>query len=174
VTTSDSPGPGQRPTVAVFDLDGVIADLRHRLHNVERRPKDWTRFFAAAATDDVLPEGRSAVDVAATAHRIVYLTGRPVSYRALTESWLRHHELPDGELHMRPVRDRRPSRLYKVEVLQRLASSALIVMVVDDDPAVVAAVKAVGLPVSLADWMTLPSSPSQTSLFEAQEDDGRT
>jgi hypothetical protein len=34
--------------LAVFDLDGVLADVRHRLHFLDRRPKDWDGFFAAA------------------------------------------------------------------------------------------------------------------------------
>ena len=41
--------------LAVFDIDGVVADVRHRLHHLERRR--WLRFFEAADEDTVLPEG---------------------------------------------------------------------------------------------------------------------
>ena len=34
--------------VAVLDIDGVLADVSHRLGHVQRRPKDWDAFFAAA------------------------------------------------------------------------------------------------------------------------------
>ena len=53
------------PTIAVFDVDGVLADVRHRLHFVERRPKDWPGFFGAMADDAIAalnsepPEARS-------------------------------------------------------------------------------------------------------------------
>jgi len=42
----------------VFDIDGVLADVGHRLAYVERRPKDWKAFFAAAPLDPPLREGR--------------------------------------------------------------------------------------------------------------------
>jgi len=29
-------------------IDGVLADVHHRLHHIARRPKDWPAFFAAA------------------------------------------------------------------------------------------------------------------------------
>ena len=45
------------PSVVVFDVDGVLADVRHRLRHVERKPKDWPAFFAAMGDDAPLPEG---------------------------------------------------------------------------------------------------------------------
>ena len=46
----------QRP-IAVIDIDGVLADVRHRLHLVHDRPKDWVAFFAAAPDDPPLETG---------------------------------------------------------------------------------------------------------------------
>ncbi|MBA3955457.1 MAG: hypothetical protein H0X58_02180 [Acidimicrobiia bacterium] len=48
--------PAPRP-LAVVDIDGVLADVGHRLHFLDRRPKDWKGFFAAARTDPPHPEG---------------------------------------------------------------------------------------------------------------------
>ncbi|MCY3487133.1 MAG: hypothetical protein OXH34_01725 [Bacteroidetes bacterium] len=39
----------------VFDLDGTLADIRHRLHFIENQPKDWDAFFAACDKDDLIP-----------------------------------------------------------------------------------------------------------------------
>ena len=39
--------------LAVFDVDGVVADVRHRLHHLGRHR--WDRFFAAADRDQELP-----------------------------------------------------------------------------------------------------------------------
>ena len=47
------------PTFVVVDLDGVLADTRHRLHWLDIRPKQWSRFFAAAV--DELEAGLWAV-----------------------------------------------------------------------------------------------------------------
>ena len=35
----------------IFDIDGTIADLSHRLPHIQKTPKDWTAFFASVADD---------------------------------------------------------------------------------------------------------------------------
>jgi phosphoglycolate phosphatase-like HAD superfamily hydrolase len=170
----DSPADDDRPTVAVFDVDGVLADVRHRLHHVERRPKDWDAFFAAMDGDGPLADGVDlARQLADDGHAIVYLTGRNESYRRVTQDWLRRHGLPEGVLVMRREDDRRPARLFKPEALTRIARAGRVVTVVDDDDAVVATLRRQGWPVQHAAWMTAPPE-AQQSLFDAQEVDGRT
>src|SRR3954467_2568573 len=77
--------------LAVIDLDGVVADVRHRLHHISGSRKNWSAFFAGVGDDDVLPEGRAVLDRLAGDHEIVYLTGRPERTRADTEAWLSTH-----------------------------------------------------------------------------------
>jgi hypothetical protein len=158
----------ERP-VAVIDLDGVLADVRHRLHHLESRPRDWESFFAGIPDDPVLPEGRAVVDRLAPDHDLVYLTGRPERTRAATETWLRRHRLPRGELIMRGERDRRPARVTKPALVRKLAADRRVAVVVDDDPDVCAALSRDGWPVLVADWMT--RSPA---LHTAQETLGGT
>src|SRR5664280_1362634 len=56
--SNEDPGSlGARKPLAVFDIDGVLADVRHRLPHVQSRPKDWDAFFAAIGKDPVLPDG---------------------------------------------------------------------------------------------------------------------
>ncbi len=167
--------PADLPTVAVFDVDGVLADVRHRLHHVERVPKDWTAFFAAMDDDAPLEVGIALThDQAAAGHHIVYLTGRNESHRALTVAWLARNGLPEGRLVMRRDSDRRPARLFKPDALRRIASAARVVAVVDDDQAVVDVLRRDGWPVLHATWMAQDASPvEQQALFDAQEVDGR-
>jgi hypothetical protein len=156
--------------LAVVDLDGVVADVRHRLHFLERKPKDWDGFFAGIPDDSVLPEGRAVVDKLAEDHEIVYLTGRPESTRRATEAWLERQELPRAKLIMRRAGDRRPARLTKPALLRRLAADGRrVAVVVDDDLQVCEALEDAGWPVLRADWM-----PPPDALQEAQEDAGRT
>jgi phosphoglycolate phosphatase-like HAD superfamily hydrolase len=155
--------------IAVIDLDGVLADVRHRLRHVESRPKDWAAFFAGIPDDPILPEGRAVVERLAADHELVYLTGRPERTRAATEAWLQRHELPRGRLIMRRERDRRPARVAKPGLLRSLADGRRVAVVVDDDPQVCAALTAAGFPVLVADWMT-----RDEALQEAQEADGAT
>jgi hypothetical protein len=185
-TTAAAPGEA-RPSVAVFDIDGVLADVRHRLRHVAARPKDWEAFFAEAPLDPPLAEGVGAVASAARAgHVVMYLTGRPERCRRATLDWLAAQGLPRGELFMRDDTDRRPARVTKVATLRRLSQHFRIDAFVDDDAAVVKAVRAAGFPVLHAEWMLASTSgvdaapgswdaaSTQEVLFEIQEDEGRT
>jgi phosphoglycolate phosphatase-like HAD superfamily hydrolase len=154
--------------IAVFDIDGVVADVRHRLHHLERKPKDWSAFFAAAGDDPGLDEGIDRALAAVAEHDIVWLTGRPSSLRAVTQSWLADRGLPATELIMRGHRDFRPAPVLKLAELNKLRSRG-VELFVDDDVRVIAAAEGAGFPALLADWMT--SSPA---LSEAQDKAGRT
>ena len=158
------------PRVAVFDIDGVLADVRHRLHHIESGRRDWDGFFDSASQDPALADGfqaaREAVESGLT---LVYLTGRPERCRLGTIQWVSEHGLPEGELIMRRDSDRRPARVLKVEALRRIASQAHVAYLVDDDAQVVAAAADAGFAVRLADWV-----PRQEPLTQAQETLGRT
>jgi hypothetical protein len=155
--------------VAVIDIDGVVADVRHRVHLVDRQPKQWAKFFAAAAEDPPLAEGLALVAELAAANDIVWLTGRPERNRTATTAWLAAQGLPAGRLVMRPDRDFRPARITKRDELRRIRRTREITIVVDDDPAVVDVLRADGFPVQLAEWL-----PHSSTLRAAQEHDGRT
>jgi hypothetical protein len=158
----------ERP-IAVIDLDGVVADVRHRLSHLQTRPKDWDAFFGAIPSDPVLPEGLAVVERLAPDHELVYLTGRPERTRPSTQAWLEANRLPHGRLIMRSERDRRPARVTKPGLLRKLAESRRVAVVIDDDPEVCDALRRDGWPVLVADWM-----PRTDALASAQEHDGRT
>ena len=162
------PSPTVQP-LAVFDIDGVLADVRHRLLHVERRPKDWDAFFAAAVDDPVLEQGRELCLESAKDCEVVYVTGRPETCRADTVAWFAQHGLPAGLLSMRNARDRRPARIAKPELLGRLSLGRVVAVVVDDDPQVCDAYEAAGWTVLRATWMT-----EARALHVAQEKDGGT
>ena len=165
-------GPELRP-FAVVDLDGTVADVRHRLHHLDGRPKNWDAFFAAASEDPPLVEGLAVVARLREDHELVYLTGRPEKCRRDTERWLDRHGLPRARLLMRRAGDRRPARQTKIEILRRLASERPVDVLVDDDDAVVAAARAAGFPVLHATWMA--ELPEEGELLaQAQEEEGRT
>jgi uncharacterized HAD superfamily protein len=155
--------------LAVVDIDGVLADVRHRLHHVQRSPKDWDAFFSAAVDDTVLDEGRAVADRLAEDHELVYLSGRPERCRDDTVTWLEANELPSGRLFLRPEGDRRPARAFKLDRLADLVNTRDVAVFVDDDPAVCEAARKRGFVVFEATWME-----QQASLYDAQERDGRT
>jgi len=168
VTALPDVEPAERP-VAVFDIDGVLADVSHRLHFLARHPRRWDRFFAAADRDPLLTEGAARLRAALADHDVIYLTGRPERSRRLTERWLARHGLPTGPLLMREDYDYRPARWMKRDALRELAETRDVVSVLDDDPAVVEHLTADGWPVELATWL-----PHSSTLERAQERQGRT
>ncbi|MFG2883603.1 hypothetical protein ACGFYV_15095 [Streptomyces sp. NPDC048297] len=162
---TDSSG---RP-VAVFDLDNTLAGTAHRQHFLERRPRDWDGFFAAAPADPPLAEGVALALERARECEIVYLTGRPERCRRATLDWLAGHGLPEGRVHMRGNADRRPARFTKLEILRRLARDREVRVLVDDDELVCDDAERAGFTVLRARW-----ADRSAALEDAQEREGRT
>lgn len=155
--------------LAVFDLDGTLADSGHRQHFLEGARRDWAAFFSAAVDDPPLREGVSLALASAEECEVVYLTGRPERCRRDTLAWLEQQGLPRGRVHMRRNDDRRPARRTKLEILKRLGRERGVRVLVDDDELVCDAAEQAGFTVVRARW-AVPSS----SLKDAQEREGRT
>ena len=129
--------------IAVFDVDGVLADVEHRRHHIIGGRRDWLAFFAAAVDDPSLAPGVVMVHRAQPdAQLIVYLSGRPEQLRVITLEWLREKGLPPGELVLRPDGDHSPAVRFKLDRLREIAAGFPIALLVDDDEQVVAAVRA--------------------------------
>ncbi|MEG3627943.1 phosphatase domain-containing protein [Streptomyces poriticola] len=158
----------KRP-LAVFDLDNTLAGTAHRQRFLERRPRDWAGFFAAAPHDPPLAAGVALVRESAEECEVVYLTGRPERCRSDTLDWLAAHGLPEGRVYMRRDTDRRPARRTKLEILGRLARTREIRVLVDDDELVCEDAERAGFTVVRARW----AAPS-AELTAAQEREGRT
>lgn len=151
--------PVDRP-YAVLDIDGVLADVSHRLRYLAPGRKNWDAFFAAAPKDRPLAEGVEVARTLARDYEIAYVTGRPSRYRGDTLAWLAEHGLPPGLLIMRTAGDRRPAELTKLAAIRRLAGTRPVAVVVDDDPDVCAAVRKAGFTVFEATWA--PTEPDST------------
>jgi hypothetical protein len=144
-----------KPAVVVLDIDGTVADCRHRQHHVFTNTPDWEAFFTGSGLDSPLPQGVALALQHAADSNVIWLTGRPERYRKITAAWLQAHGLPVTGLHMRPDDDMRPAPIFKTERLSQLATEHEILLVVDDDDRVVAALREAGWPVLHAQWMAL-------------------
>lgn len=132
----------------IFDIDGTIADLSHRLPHIQKDPKDWDSFFAAC-TDDVPIRHiiKLAIDLSLAEANIVYVSGRSDQCREATETWLRMHALPEGRVYMRKAGDHRPDHQVKIELLEQLrAEGHMPVMAFDDRNTVVKMWRELGVP----------------------------
>ena len=85
---------------AIFDLDGTLADGKHRLHllpTVDLHLTDSWNEFNRASKDD--PPFQDTIDVcnimARAGLRVIILTGRSDIVRAETEAWLERNSLSE-------------------------------------------------------------------------------
>ncbi|MFC8917817.1 AAA family ATPase [Streptomyces sp. NPDC047821] len=127
------------PSAVMCDIDGTLA-LRGN-----RGPFDFTR-----CDEDLLNVSvRQALHSfrRADGDVIVLLSGRGEEHRAMTEEWLRRHEVPYDELWMRAAGDHRRDDVVKAELFDRHVRDRFAVRVsLDDRDRVVAVWRRMGLP----------------------------
>jgi hypothetical protein len=172
-STGESTGESSDRPLAFVDIDGVLADVRHRLHYIERRPRDWDGFFAAAVDDPAHAEGIALVETLQADHEVVFLTGRPHRLAAESERWLTQHGVGGHRLVMRPERDRRPAAVVKFELLRQIAEGRRVAVVIDDDRDVIGTMRNAGYPTFHATWEQRGDA-DEHELRVAQEKLGRT
>jgi hypothetical protein len=138
---------------AIFDIDGTLSDCSWRrlfatdarlaTSDAERAAR-WDEFHARSGDD---PPHRAEVLLAQTwlaaGHGIIYLTGRPSTFRAQTQTWLAAQGLPSTPLIMRePGASYLSSAEYKQRqldfILSFVGGPEAIAFIMDDHDAVVA------------------------------------
>ena len=132
----------------VFDIDGTIADLSHRLHHIQGESKNWDAFFAGCEGDAPIPHIiELAQDLARGGGAIIYVSGRSDQCRKETSAWLGVNNLPIGRLYMRKAGDHRPDNIVKGELLDKLMNDGWQPrMAFDDRNQVVQMWRAKGVP----------------------------
>lgn len=136
----------------IFDIDGTIADGTHRLHYIEKTPKDWDAFFDACPADKPIKHmHRLMDDLNNYGTVIVYVSGRSDRVRKQTEEWLFQNDFPPvtglNRLYMRKAGDYKQDDLLKIELLAELRADGYEpTMVFDDRSRVVKAWRAAGIP----------------------------
>ena len=115
----------------IFDLDGTLADCSHRLHYLESRPKDWTRFFEACEADKPIWPMLNTLRILADnsiENKVEIWSGRNESVRQETLRWLmkvacisvgRNLFHTIRKLRMRPEHDYRQDYVLKREWLEQ-------------------------------------------------------
>lgn len=102
----------------IFDIDGTVADLSHRLHHIKDGKKDWGSFFEEVEDDSPIPEVIEVLEALyEKGHTVFLVSGRSSQCRAQTEEWLRRWDIPYHYLLMREEGDYRPDTQVKEEIL---------------------------------------------------------
>ncbi len=121
----------------ICDIDGTVADCRHRLHHVLPGAKrDWDAFFSKMADDTPI---KPVIDLLVTAWQspfapaIIMCSGRPEKYREVTEDWLVAQGVPFRTLYMRPDNDTRADHIVKAQILRGIIEDGYEPFLVIDD-----------------------------------------
>ncbi len=132
----------------LFDLDGTICDITHRLHHVKDGNKNWDAFYRDCIKDapknDIIEFLHCMNDAD---HKILIVSGRSDQVRAETEDWLERHDIPYEALHMRPNGSYVPDNALKKAWLDQgvFGPKENILFVVEDRDRMVKMWRACGL-----------------------------
>ena len=108
--------------IYIFDIDGTLADLSHRLPFIQKKPADWDGFYKAAGDDQPIWPVISLVRALKEAggHKIIMSSGRSDAIRFLTVEWLRKYRVPFEAIYMRRHEDHREDSVVKSELLDHI------------------------------------------------------
>ena len=128
--------------LVVFDIDGTLANIEHRLDYVRSKPKNWKAFDAGIPNDKVNPHVAEVFHSLRDAgHDIVFASGRSERTRDATVAWLDANGFwaVSSHLYMRKADDFRGDDIVKREILDEMtrAWGRKPDMVFDDRPRVV-------------------------------------
>ena len=123
------------PSAVIFDIDGVLSDAAGRQHFIDKSSKrDWDKFFGSCGEDPIIEEVVKLLSLLDEELLIVLLTGRPVSVREQTLSWLKRYALRWDLLIMRNFGDHRAAKEFKSISVDQLRSYGVIpVLAFEDD-----------------------------------------
>lgn len=139
--------------IILFDLDGTLADCSHRLHHIEKSPKDWPAFFAACDGDAPIVHmihlfQRLSRNADGHDDLSLWITsGRSDECREATEAWLHRHGVKYERLVMRKAGDFTGDDTLKSSWLEDgTIPKERVLMAFDDRDRVVASWRAAGIP----------------------------
>lgn len=110
----------------VFDIDGTLADLMHRLHFIKGKKRDYDAFYDAMKDDAPIKPMISMYQMIARnkikhSTDVVIATGRPDSHEYETMNWLVRHGIDSfDKLYMRKAGDHRRDDIVKFEMLEQM------------------------------------------------------
>lgn len=118
----------------IVDLDGTLCDITHRRHYVLEKPKNWKAFFAGIRGDKVTKAVEDIIKSYYTlGDKVILVSGRPETYRDVTENWLKKHGIPYHWLLMRGFNDKRDDTEVKEEIYDRYIAPYFTVLFSVDD-----------------------------------------
>lgn len=131
----------------IFDIDGTLSDLSHRLHFIQGDKPDWRAFFANVGGDAVHKHIAELANFLSTSYPVVLVSGRSDECRDETVRWLNRNNIKFSDLYMRRSGDHRPDFKVKDGLLGTLRADGYEpIMAFDDRDQVVKMWRDCGVP----------------------------
>jgi hypothetical protein len=143
----------------ICDIDGTLADIKHRRHYVASKPKNWKAFNAAMHLDTLCADVAEVIRKlwydygdpgTLVGRRIILASGRGEESRGVTTDWLLKHDIfPEvtdpnyrfprypfftyERLYMRKAGDNRSDVIVKREILDQMRADGYDPKIAFDD-----------------------------------------
>lgn len=101
----------------VFDLDGTLADITHRLHLIKQKPPDWPSFYRSCVSDTPKAWVIDLLNMCRKQGDILILSGRSDEVEGYTRDWLIENHIWYDYLVMRKAGDYTPDHVLKAEMM---------------------------------------------------------
>lgn len=150
-----------KPKAVICDLDGTLCNADHRLHHIQKAPKDWDTFFSLCHLDSPHEWCLDLIHALykTNIYEVIFLTGRNETQREMTLNWLKthtqfRHEHLAANLYMRHAHDNRHDDVMKREIFEKEISPKYRVMfAIDDRERVIKLWRSLGVPaLQCDDW----------------------
>ena len=127
--------------IVIVDLDGTLADGKHREHFVTGdKVKDWKSYFEACGDDGYVDAVFRWVKELSKEYTICLVSGRPDSWWLETSLWFQKaawegYSFRLDHVFMRSSGDKRPDTMVKADILKNIPKEKVF-LVIDDRPSV--------------------------------------
>lgn len=108
--------------IFVFDIDGTLSDLTHRLPYIRNTPKDWNTFKSLIPYDKPHNDIIWLLNLLSNLGKIILCSARDGTNRKETIEWLNKHNIQFDDLYMRRANDFRDDGIVKKELLEDIRS----------------------------------------------------
>lgn len=107
--------------VFVFDIDGTLSNLKHRLSYIrDKSPKDWDTFKALIPYDSPHEDIIWLTQCFKSYGRVILCSARDATNKKETIDWLVKYNVYFDDLYMRDANDYRDDGIIKKELLQEI------------------------------------------------------
>ena len=140
----------------IFDIDGTLLNIQHRVHHLHKTPPDWKSFNGSMDGDRPIPEMVELLQMLGNdnRNRLIFCSGRGEQNRSITEKQIRqllsarsdNENLNRINLYLRGHADFRDDSVVKSDLYdQMLADGFKPAIVFEDRASVVKMWRTLGL-----------------------------